>query len=109
MTASHKHRILEEDVRRNCIKVYASSATSSSSLIFGSLRMRGVTGPSLAYHRILRHTDNKNEFSSYVYRVRSMGFDRKYLYIQNHRTKFEVEKLWEERHMSLKRSTKKGW
>lgn len=107
MTASHKHRILEEDVRRNCIKVYAGYGTSS--LIFGSLRMVGVTGPSLAYHRILRHTDNKNEFSPYVYRVRCMDFDRKYLYIQNHRTKFEVEKLWEERHMSLKRSTKKGW
>lgn len=109
---THKHKILEEDALRKCIKLYGSPMAStfpSSSFVFGSLRMVNVTGQGHSFRDIIRQVANTNGmFSCYVYRSSDMHFHRKQLHIGNHSTEFEVLKLWEERQMVLKRVTKKG-
>jgi hypothetical protein len=104
---THKHKILEEDALRKCIKLYGgpmgSTFPSSSSFVFGSLRMVNVTGQGLAFCRIIRQVANTNGMGScYVYRASDMHFHRKQLHINNRSTEFEVLKLWEERGMVLK-------
>lgn len=101
--SSHQHEILREDALRNSIKVYAGPKGSvSSSFMFGSLRMIGVTGQSFNSYRILRYTNDLKEHAPYVYRVRDMRFDHMHLYIRSRKTEFEVQKLWEQRGMVLK-------